>query len=142
MRKLLLLVLSLGFVFTTNAQSMEMVVDSKGNVVGRYVKTNSKSYTVEVQETYNVPKKGNKIVTFSAENGNGIIYCKNFGEVNVRSTPSTSGSIVGKLIYEEGYVPDTYPCLGKTKGWYKTKVDGKIGYVRADLVCWDGMDTF
>ena len=142
MKKLFLLALSLGFVCTTNAQTMKMVVDSEGNVVGRYVKTNSNSYTVDVQDTYDVPKEGNKIVTFSAEKGEGVICCKNFGKVNVRSTPSTDGTIVGKLVYEEGDVPDTYPCLGKTNGWYKTSIDGKVGYVRSDLVDWDGMDTF
>ena len=124
------------------AQSMKMVVNSKGEVVGRYVKTNPDTYTVEVQDAYDVPKEGNKIVIFNAENGEGVIWCKDFGSVNVRSTPSPDGTIIGKLIYEEGLVPETYPCLGKTDGWYKTRIDGKIGYVRSDLVEWDGMDTF
>ena len=29
-----------------------------------------------------------------------------------------------------------------TLTWYKVNVDGKIGYVRGDLLCWDGMCTF
>ena len=37
---------------------------------------------------------------------------------------------------------ECYDCLGKKNGWYKIKVDGKIGYVRADLMNWDGMCTF
>lgn len=142
MNKFILFVLSFGIGVSGYAQSMKMVVNSNGEVVGRYVKTNSNSYTVDVQDSYDVPKEGNKIVTFSAENGQGVIWCKNFGKVNLRSTPSTQGTIVGKLFYEEGSVPETYPCLGKQDGWYKTKVDGKIGYVRSDLVEWDGMDTF
>lgn len=142
MKKLLLLALSFGFVCSTYAQSMKMVVDNMGNVIGRYVKTNTDSFTVEVQDTYDVPQKGNKIVTFKAEDGEGVIWCKNPGTVNVRSIPSTKGNIVGKLSYEDGDVPETYPCLGKTDGWYKTQVNGKIGYVRADLAEWDGMDTF
>lgn len=121
---------------------MKMVVDSKGNVVGRYDKTNKTTYTVDVQEDFEVPISGNKVVTFSAENGQGVIYCKDFGKVNVRSTPSTDGAIVGKLVYDEGEVPVTYSCLGKVNGWYKTQVNGKVGYVRQDLVQWDGMDTF
>lgn len=142
MKKTLLLFFVLGFSLSGFSQSMKMVVDSKGNVVGRYVRTNTNTYTVDVQDTGDVPKKGHKVVTFSAQAGQGVIWCKNFGKVNVRSTPSTSGEIVGKMVYEEGYVPDTYPCLGKVNGWYKTRVNGKVGYVRADLVEWDGMDTF
>lgn len=32
------------------SQSMKVVVDSTGNVVGRYVRTNAESYTVGVQD--------------------------------------------------------------------------------------------
>jgi hypothetical protein len=32
--------------------------------------------------------------------------------------------------------------LGKVKEWYKIQIRGKEGYVRHDLVEWDGMDTF
>ncbi|MDE6457053.1 MAG: hypothetical protein K2L31_00460, partial [Muribaculum sp.] len=46
------------------------------------------------------------------------------------------------MVYEDGYVPDTYQCLGKKKGWYIVKIDGKTGYVHGDAVQWDGMDTF
>ena len=142
MKKRLLLSFMMGFSLCAFSQSMKMVVDANGNIVGRYVSTNADTYTVDVQDTYDVPKEGNKIVTFSAENGDGVIWCKNFGKVNVRSVPSTNGKIVGKMIYEEGDVPESYPCLGKEKGWYKTKINGKIGYVRADLAEWDGMDSF
>lgn len=124
------------------AQTMKMVVNTKGEVVGRYVRTNAKTYTVEVQDSYDVPKAGNKVVVFSAENGQGIVYCKNFGKVNVRATPSTSAKLIGTVEYIEGYVPDTYLCLGKKNNWYKIKINGKIGYVRQDLMEWDGMDTF
>ena len=63
----------------------------------------------------------------------------------MRKSPSTGAAIVGKIPDNmvTGCVPDTYPCLGKTKnGWYKILIDGKVGYVRGDLVVWDGMDTF
>jgi hypothetical protein len=46
-------------------------------------------------------------------------------------------------IPDTGYdLPDPYDCLGKVNGWYKIKIDGKIGYVREDLVCWDAICTF
>jgi uncharacterized protein YgiM (DUF1202 family) len=138
---LILLLMVIGFGGLSFAQSMKMVVDTKGNVVGRYVQTNKTTYTVEVQDDFEVPISGNKVVTFSAENGQGVIYCVS-GKVNVRSTPSTDGAIVGKFICEEGDLPETHRCLGKVNGWYKTEVNGKVGYVRQDLVEWDGMDTF
>ena len=124
-------------------QTMKMVVDNKGNVVGRFVKANASTYTIEVQETTNVSKSGKRVVTFSAINGQGVVYRNQLrtGNIRVRKSPSTSSDIVAKIPEPDG-VPDTYPCLGKVNGWYKIKIDGKIGYVREDMACWDGMDTF
>lgn len=142
MKKLLFIAIGLYIVISANAQSMKMVVNSEGYPLGRYVKTNTDTFTIDVQDTYDVPKEGNKIVTYSAENGEGVIRCKNPGKVNLRDIPSGQGKIIGKLFYEDGDIPTTYPCLGKEKGWYKTEINGKTGYVRADLVEWDGIDTF
>ena len=50
-------------------QSMKMVVDKHGNVVGRYVETKGSSYVVEVQDTYEVSRAGKKVVTFSTAAG-------------------------------------------------------------------------
>ena len=120
---------------------MKMVIDSKGNVAGRYVRTNQTSYTVTVQDDIEVPKLGHKVVVFSAKNGQGIVYTlrKN---VNVRKEPTTESAIITQITYNDGEQPEAYPCLGKTKGWYKIRVKGAVGYVRHDLVEWDGMCTF
>ena len=129
-----------------SAQSMKMVVDSKGQVVGRYVKTNSTTYTIMVQDTGIVPKKGHHVVTYSAVNGQGIVYRdqSRTGNINVRKRPSTTSPVIAKIPdnKETGCVPDTYPCLGKTNGWFKIRIEGEVGYVRQDLVEWDGMSTF
>ena len=126
-----------------NAQSMKMVVDSKGNVVGRYVKTNKTTYTVNFQDTYDVPMKGHKVVTFSAKNGQGVVYRDQTrtGNINVRKGPSTKTAVVAKIPEYDG-VPETFPCLGKVNGWYKIRIHGKVGYVREDLAEWDGMSSF
>ena len=118
-----------------------MVVDNRGNLVGRYVQTNQTSYTVSVHDDIEVPKLGHKIVEYSAKNGQGIVYTlrKN---VNVRTQPNTNSPVLCQITCEEGEVPNTYPCLGKVKEWYKIQIRGKEGYVRHDLVEWDGMDTF
>lgn len=140
MKKILFFLFAFVVSATTFAQSKKMVVASNGEVVGRYVRTNATTYTVDCQDTFEVPIKGHKVVVFSAEKGQGFISCKKPGSVNVRSTPSTSGSKIGTLSYFEGDIPDTYPCLGKTNGWYKVRVGNKVGYVRQDLVDWTEMD--
>ncbi len=146
MKKFLLLALMLMGFSMMNAQSMKMVVDSRGNVVGRYVRTNKTTYTVDVQDTYNVSKRGNRVVTFSAANGQGVVYYdqSHTGNLNVRKSPSTNAPVITQIIDPEpmGYVPDCYECLGKVNGWYKVRVNGKVGYVRGDLLEWDGMCTF
>ncbi len=146
MKKFLLLALLLMGFSMMNAQSMKMVVDSRGNVVGRYVRTNKTTYTVDVQDTYNVSKRGNHVVTFSAANGQGVVFYdqSHTGNLNVRKSPSTNAPVITQIIDPEpmGYVPDCYECLGKVNGWYKVRVNGKVGYVRGDLLEWDGMCTF
>lgn len=125
------------------AQSMKMVVDSKGEVVGRYVKTNATTYTVSVQDDYDVPKAGKRVVTYSAAVGQGIVYRnqERTGNTNVRKSPSLKAAVVTQIPEFDG-VPDCYPCLGKKNGWYKIRIDGKVGYVRQDMAEWDGMCTF
>ena len=120
---------------------MKMVIDSRGNVEGRYVRTNQTSYTVAVQDDMEVPKIGHKIVTYSAKNGQGIVYTQRT-HVNVRKEPNMESIVITQISTEKGEMPETYPCLGKTRGWYKIKVKNAVGYVRHDLVIWDGMDTF
>ena len=142
-QKLLFLLLLALVCSVANAQSMKMVVDSRGNAVGRYVKTNQTTYTIETQGTGTVPKKGHRVVTFSAANGQGVVFRDQIrtGNINVRKGPSTNTAVVAKIPENDG-VPDTFPCLGKVNGWYKIRINGKVGYVREDLAEWDGMDTF
>ena len=120
---------------------MKMVVDSRGNVVGRYVSTNQTTYTVSVQDDIEVPKLGHKIVEYSARNGQGIVYTHRTN-VNVRSQPDLKSSVICQITTKAGEMPLAYPCLGKTKGWYKIRIRNTEGYVRHDLVMWDGMDSF
>ena len=121
--------------------SMLMVVDSRGEVVGRYVRTNADTYTVFIQDKVEVPIVGNKVVTFSAIEGKGILYTRKT-HVNIRQEPNTTSAVLTQISTPKGKVPETYPCLGKTNDWYKTIVKGMEGYVREDLVIWDGMSSF
>ena len=124
-----------------SVDTMEMVVDRHGNVVGRLVSSNANTYTISVQDDSEVSKIGNKIVTFRAKDGKGILYTQR-KNVNIRQQPNLESTVIGQISYDPNYVPEAYPCLGKTDEWYKIKVNDKVGYVRHDLVIWDGMCTF
>ncbi len=130
-------------VASANAQSMKIVVDSKGEPVGRYIKTNETSYTVCIQDNCEITKKGHRVVTYRAVDGKGIVY-RNYnvkGNINVRKGPSTKTRVVAQIPECDG-IPDVFDCLGKVKGWYKIKINGKVGYVKGNLMSWDGMCTF
>ncbi len=126
-----------------SAQSMKVVVSGEGEVLGRLVKTNATTYSVCVQDDYDVPKAGNHVEVFSAEKGQGIVYRHpdRVGNINVRKGPSTKTAVIAKIPDCED-LPEPYDCLGKVNGWYKINIDGKIGYVRADLMVWDAICTF
>lgn len=144
MKKFLSLAALLLVCVMASAQSMKMVIDARGKAVGRLVKVNQSTYTIDVQDTYDVPKAGKRVVTFSAEKGQGIVYRNQTrtGNINVRKEPNLKAIVVAKIKDEPGTVPATYPCLGKENGWYKIRIDGKVGFVREDMAEWDGMDTF
>ncbi len=144
MKKFLLLALLLMGFSMMNAQSMKMVVNSRGNVVGRYVESGKSTYYISVQDVATVPKRGHRIVTFSAAKGQGVVFYdqSHTGNLNVRKSPSTNAPVVTQIPDPGEYVPDCYNCLGKVNGWYRVKVNGKVGYVRGDLLEWDGMCTF
>ena len=126
-----------------SAQSMKVVVSGEGEVLGRLVKTNTTTYSVCVQDDYDVPKAGNHVEVFSAEKGQGIVYRHpdRVGNINVRKGPSTKTAVIAKIPDFED-LPEPYDCLGKVNGWYKINIDGKTGYVRADLMVWDAICTF
>ena len=142
-KKLLSTAVAIVCCLNINAQSMKMVVNKDGEVVGRYVRTNATTYTICVQDDGEVPKEGLRVVTFSAANGQGIVYRKpiRVGNINVRKGPSLKTAVIGKITESDG-VPDVFSCLGKKNGWYKIHFNGKVGYVREDMVEWDGMCTF
>lgn len=144
MKRTLYLLICLLCYVTADAQSMKVVIDSKGEELGRLVRTNTTTYTVSLQDDYDVPKVGNRVVTYSADKGQGIIYRHpdRSGNINVRKGPSIKSAVVAKIPDPDFDLPTPHDCLGKVNGWYKIKIDGKIGYVREDLVCWDAICTF
>lgn len=126
-----------------SAQTMKMVIDAKGNIVGRLVEVQPTRYVVGVQDVYDVPRKGNHIEVFSAKAGQGVVYRRTDreGNINVRERANIRSKVVAKIVETDG-VPDVFPCLGKTGNWYKIRINGRVGYVREDMVDWDGMSSF
>ena len=124
-----------------SVDKMKVVVDNRGNMVGRYVQTNQTTYTILAQDETEVPRLGHKIVEYRARDGQGIVYTLRTN-VNVRTQPDLKSPIICQITTKAGETPVTYPCLGKTQGWYKIRIRSTEGYVCHDLVIWDGMNAF
>lgn len=117
--------------------SHKLIVDLNGNIVGDYVGETSTEYLGVGQDEFSVPKKGHKVIELNAENGAGVVFCKEPGDVvKVYSEPSLNASVIGKIVYEEGYLPDTYECIGKESNWYKIRFNRQTGYVLENQVEW------
>ena len=72
-----------------------------------------------------------------------MVFCKEPGDVvKVYALPSLNAPVIGNMIYEEGYLPDTYECIGKELNWYKIRFNHKTGYVIDDSVEWATEDYF
>lgn len=129
------------FITVCNAQSMK-VVKSNGEIIGRYTGETDTQYIVETQETFNFPKDKATIELWKASDGKGVIFLKNFGKIAAYVMPDIKSKSLGFMVYEEGMVPETYKCLGYSKGWYCLNLDGKKAYVEGKYVTWDAIDTF
>ncbi len=130
-----------GSVQDSGEYSMEVVVKD-GNCLGRFVEEKSNAYVVSVQDDYEVSKKGAHVEVWKASDGKGVVYLKDWGKQKVYASPDSNSKVVGKIEYEEGYVPDTYNCLGLENGWFKISLGDKSGYIKASLMNWDAIDTF
>ena len=118
----------------------KVVVCDKGTI-GRYISEDEKEYTASIQDFYKVEKSKAHIETYRAVDGKGWVLNPNQNKVNVRNAPSAKGKIIGTLFTHKGYLPDLYPCLGMDKGWMKIKYRKKTGFVRADLVKWEAINS-
>ena len=125
-----------------NVDTQDVVVDDQGKIIGTYLFTDGDNYIVMVQDYAEVSVAGHRKVTYSAENGQGVIYTLR-SRVNVRESPTTKSPVVAVMPTPgDGMAAETFPCLGKTDEWYKIRINGKEGYVREDLVEWDFLDRF
>ena len=144
MKRFLLVFIAFCGMLTASAQenSLKVVVTKDGDVVGRYVRQTATTYIANPLDwEEEVSKKTHRVEVWTPEKGKGVVARRDgvTGNINVRKGPSTRTAVVCQ-IKEEDCDSDlpvcTYDCLGKTKGWYKIRVKGKVGYVREDLVTW------
>ena len=127
------------------ASRMKVVVLEDG-MVARYVSEDENAYTCDIQDTFLVGKDEACVELWTAAEGKGFVYLKRPGSCPAYSSPDVAAEAVGELVYDLGYVPDTYPCLGLEMelgdGWYKIDMGGRVAYVEAWRVYWDAIDSF
>ena len=123
------------------AAQMKVVILQDGTVA-RYVSENGNAYSCDIQDTFSVPREEVRVELWSASDGKGIVYLKEPGVRPAYSAPDPAAATVLDLIYEEGCVPDTYPCLGLEDGWYKVRVGERPAFIEARYVIWDAVDSF
>lgn len=125
------------------AEATEMkVAFLPDSLMARVVGEDEDAYLCAVQDTFSVPKTEARTELWSAADGKGIVFLKHPGSLPAYSEPDLSSSIVMNLTWEEGFVPDTYPCLGLDGGWFRIDAEGTPAYIEAEHVCWDAMDSF
>ena len=136
---------------TLRRNSKLVAVDAEGKELGRYIGTSGDRSLVEVQDYGLVPKASSKLVLYSAEDGRGwLVIAPEYTGVNIRERPSAQSPIVTTIHSEEGELPEAYRCLGKIddddptvwKQWYYIQVGNKKGYVNANLMVWDAINTY
>jgi len=120
---------------------MKVIVDNEG-YVGRYLDENDTSYHGVIQDEYWIEKEKAHIETVKACDGRGFLSLKVPGKEFVYSSYDTNADVIGTMIYEDGYVPEVYNCLGYVKGWFMVDIDGKVGFIREELVNWDAVNSF
>lgn len=129
-----------------NAGWSDLVVVDKDGMEYRFVGDCGEEYLVMAQDYGLIPKKGSRTYESSPFNGTGWVVAKEPGRYNVRQQPTTKSPVVGTITYEEGYLPEAYPCLDQVQEpdtwywWFKIRYGDKVGYIRTDLADWHSLN--
>ena len=111
-------------------------------LLGQLLRTFDDSYEIEAQDVAVCPKDGISIEYWSAWDGKGVVFLKNPGSASVHSDADAGCEVIGEILYDEGYCPESYPCLGYKPGWFKVEFCGSEGFVSESLCTWDFADRF
>ena len=120
----------------------EKVVIKDGEVAGLLVEEKKNTYVVSVQDDVEISKRGAHVELWKASDGKGAVWLKDWGKQNVYAGPDTASEVVGTLTYEEGCLPDSYPCLGYENGWFALSKDGRKVFAPASALEWSAICTF
>lgn len=148
-KRIYLITVFMAAMLSANAQKARVaIVDQK--VKGEYFdvepgaypinQSKGKFYIIGVgQDEDKILKSRCRVETWTAEDGHGFL-CVADGvkdDVCVRQSATVAAAVIDRLpATEEGDIPESYECMGKTGGWYKISVGEKTGYVKADDVIW------
>ena len=123
------------------ATTMKVAILQDGHVA-RVSSEDDSTYLCDIQDYFTVNKSDVRVELWSAADGKGIVYLKQSGERPAYSKPDHNSEVVAYLISEEGFVPETYLCLGLSDGWFKVDAGGETAYIEAKYVYWDAIDSF
>ncbi len=123
------------------ATGMEVAFLTDGSIA-RVLSEDDAAYQCGIQDTFTVSKDEVRLEHWTAADGRGVVFLKEPGRCPAYSLPDSSSGIVAYIVYEEGYVPVTYPCLGLSNTWFRIDAGGKPAYIDARYVTWDAIDTF
>ena len=111
-------------------------------LLGQLTRTLEEGYEIEAQDKIVKSKEGIDIEFWSAWDGKGVVFLTNPGSAPVFSAADTSGEVIGSLVYEDGFCPESCRCLGYKSGWFKIECQGMEGYVSEEVTTWDYADRF
>ena len=127
MKRLLWIAMALmGFTMAqAQTNSLKVVVDNEGNLVGRFVRETDTTFVANPLDWEEVvPKTGYRVEVWTPEKGKGFVIRKDHvrGNLNVRKGPSTRTAVVSTITEADSrkdYPDNTFECVGKTNGWLK-----------------------
>lgn len=124
-----------------DASPQKKVIITEGGMVARYLAEDDDNYIGDIQDTVWIPKSSAMVEIWYACDGKGFVFLNEEGTKPAYAAPDSLSPIVGELMFERGYCPDSYIVAGYKDGWFAIDIDGNVGYVREEYVYWDAIDT-
>jgi hypothetical protein len=118
------------------------VVIKNGECQGVLIEEKADTYLVSVQDDIEIPKEGASVELWKAADGKGVVFLKDWGSESIYASLDVSSEVIGTTTYEEGELPETFPCLGLENGCFKIQFADRQGYIQTSRVDWTAINTF
>ena len=125
-----------------DSSPQEKVIVTGDGTLARYVSENETSYTGSIQDTITVSKNEATVEIWYACDGKGFVSLNEEGIKPAYAAPDSLSGVVGELQFEMGYCPEAYSVTSYKDGWFSIEIDGSIGYIREEYVCWDVISSY